>query len=76
MAASLSLPVLALAAAVGLPGCSKTPAQQAPEDKRLKVDVSPIGNAEVLAAIARIAAAQPELLAHLKKLIGDSKSGG
>jgi hypothetical protein len=40
------------------------------------IDVSLIGSAEVLAATARIAAAPPELLAHLKKLIGDNKSGG
>ena len=46
------------------------------EAARLKVDVSPIGSDEVLAAIARIASAPPDLLAHLKKLLGENKSGG
>jgi tripartite-type tricarboxylate transporter receptor subunit TctC len=46
------------------------------EAARLKVDVSPIGSAEVLAAIARMAAAPPELLAYMKKLIAENKSGG
>jgi tripartite-type tricarboxylate transporter receptor subunit TctC len=50
-------------------------AQYRDEAARLKIDVSPIGSAQVLASIARIAAAPPELLAHLKKLIGDNKSG-
>jgi tripartite-type tricarboxylate transporter receptor subunit TctC len=51
-------------------------AQYRDEAARLKVDVSPIGSAQVLAAIARIAAAPPELLAHLKRLIGENRSGG
>jgi tripartite-type tricarboxylate transporter receptor subunit TctC len=51
-------------------------AQYRDEAGRLNVDVSPIGNAEVISALARIAGAPPELLARLKKLIGENKGGG
>jgi len=43
--------------------------------QRLKVDVSPIGGEEVLAAIESIAGAPPELLDYMKKLLSDSKNG-
>jgi hypothetical protein len=46
------------------------------EAGRLKVDISPIGGDEVLAAITRIASAPPDLLARLEKLLGENKSGG
>jgi tripartite-type tricarboxylate transporter receptor subunit TctC len=39
------------------------------EAARLKIDISPIGTKEVLRAIAQIAAASPELLGYMKKLL-------
>ena len=39
------------------------------EATRLKIDISPIGGEEVLRAIAQIAAAPPELLGYMKKLL-------
>ena len=42
---------------------------------KLKVDVSPIGGAEVLHAIEGIAGAPPELLDYMRKLLSDSKTG-
>jgi tripartite-type tricarboxylate transporter receptor subunit TctC len=39
------------------------------EAARLKIDISPIGTEEVLRAIAQIAAASPELLGYMKKLL-------
>jgi tripartite-type tricarboxylate transporter receptor subunit TctC len=46
------------------------------EASRLKIDISPIGAEEVLRAIARIAAAPPDLLEYMKKLFGENKGGG
>ncbi len=46
------------------------------EAARLKVDVSPIGGAEVLRAIEDIARASPELLDYMGKLLAASKGGG
>ena len=43
---------------------------------RLKVDVSPIGGADVLRAIQDIADAPPELLEYMKKLLAENKGGG
>ena len=39
------------------------------EATRLKIDISPIGGEDVLRAIAQIAAAPPELLGYMKKLL-------
>jgi tripartite-type tricarboxylate transporter receptor subunit TctC len=41
--------------------------------KKMKVDVSPIGAAEVLRAIDELAAAPPDMLAVIGKIISDSK---
>jgi tripartite-type tricarboxylate transporter receptor subunit TctC len=45
------------------------------EAARLRIDVSPIGGEEVLAAIDRIANAPLELLDYLRKLLADTKGG-
>jgi len=42
---------------------------------KLRIDVSPIGGDEVLAAIDRIAGAPLELLDYLRKLLADTKGG-
>src|SRR5262249_12391354 len=41
---------------------------------RLKIEVSPIGGAEVLSAIVRMATAPPELIDYMKKLLAEKKS--
>lgn len=46
------------------------------EAARLKIDISPIGADAVLRAIAQIAAAPPELLGYMKKLLAENKGGG
>jgi tripartite-type tricarboxylate transporter receptor subunit TctC len=46
------------------------------EAARLKIDVSPIGAAEVLRAIEDIAGAPPELLEYMSKLLVENKGGG
>jgi tripartite-type tricarboxylate transporter receptor subunit TctC len=46
------------------------------EAARLKVDVSPIGGAEVLQAIERIVDAPPTLLDRMKRLLAEGKGGG
>jgi tripartite-type tricarboxylate transporter receptor subunit TctC len=46
------------------------------EAGKLKVDVSPIGGEDVLAAIEGIAGAPAELLDYMKKLLAENKSGG
>jgi tripartite-type tricarboxylate transporter receptor subunit TctC len=46
------------------------------EAARLKIDVSPVGADDVLHAIARIAAAPPELLGYMKKLLAETRGGG
>jgi tripartite-type tricarboxylate transporter receptor subunit TctC len=46
------------------------------EAARLKVDVSPIGGAEVLRAIQNLAGAPPELLDYMRKLLAENKGGG
>jgi tripartite-type tricarboxylate transporter receptor subunit TctC len=43
---------------------------------RLKVDVSPIGGAEVLRVINEIAGVPPELLEHMRRLMSEHKGGG
>jgi tripartite-type tricarboxylate transporter receptor subunit TctC len=43
---------------------------------RLRVEVSPIGGAELLHTIDRIAAAPPSVLDHLRRLIIGGKGGG
>ncbi len=43
---------------------------------RLKVDVSPIGADDVVRAIDEIAAAPPDLLDYMRKLLADKKGGG
>ena len=45
------------------------------EAAKLRIDVSPIGGDEVLAAIDRIANAPLELLDYLRKLLADTKGG-
>ena len=50
-------------------------AQYLEEARRLKVDVSPIGGAEVLRAIEGLAGAAPELLDYMRKLLADNKGG-
>src|SRR5450631_42860 len=44
------------------------------EAQRLKLDISPIGGDEVLAAINGIAGAPPDLLDYMKKLLSDSRN--
>ena len=51
-------------------------AQYLEEAAKLRIDVSPIGGAEVLRAIHQIASAPPELLDYLKKLFAETKGGG
>jgi tripartite-type tricarboxylate transporter receptor subunit TctC len=46
------------------------------EAARLNIDISPIGAEDVLRAIAQIAAAPPELLGYMKKLLAENKGGG
>lgn len=46
------------------------------EAAKLKIDVSPIGGADVLRAIEHIASAPPEMLDYMKKLLADNKGGG
>jgi tripartite-type tricarboxylate transporter receptor subunit TctC len=46
------------------------------EAARLRIDVSPIGGNEVLRAIDRIAAAPPELLDYVRRLLAETKGGG
>ncbi len=43
---------------------------------RLRLDVSPIGGAEVLQAIERIASSPPELLDYIRRLLAETKGGG
>jgi tripartite-type tricarboxylate transporter receptor subunit TctC len=43
---------------------------------RLKVDVSPIGAEDVIRAIDEIAAAPPDLLDYMRKLLAEQKGGG
>jgi tripartite-type tricarboxylate transporter receptor subunit TctC len=46
------------------------------EAAKLRLEVSPIGGREVLDAIDRIAAAPPNILDYLRRLIAGSKGGG
>jgi tripartite-type tricarboxylate transporter receptor subunit TctC len=46
------------------------------EAASLNIDISPIGAEDVLRAIAQIAAAPPELLGYMKKLLAENKGGG
>ena len=46
------------------------------EAARLRLEVSPIGGREVLDAIDRIAAAPPDILDHLRRLMAGGKGGG
>jgi tripartite-type tricarboxylate transporter receptor subunit TctC len=46
------------------------------EAAKLKIDVSPVGGADVLATIERIAGASPRSVDHLRKLLAESKGGG
>jgi hypothetical protein len=46
------------------------------EATKLKIDISPIDAEDVLRAIARIAAAPPDLLEYMKKLFGENRGGG
>jgi tripartite-type tricarboxylate transporter receptor subunit TctC len=41
---------------------------------RLKIEISPIGGAEVMSAVMRMATAPPELIDHMKRLLADKKS--
>jgi tripartite-type tricarboxylate transporter receptor subunit TctC len=50
-------------------------AQYVDEATRLKIDISPIGAEDVLRAIARMTAAPSDLLAYMRKLLGE-KGGG
>ena len=43
---------------------------------RMRVDVSPIGGADVLRAIERIAGSPPEQLDYVRKLLSETKGGG
>src|SRR3954471_4172818 len=45
------------------------------EAAKLKIDVSPIGGADVLRAIEDIANAPPEMLEYMKKLLAENKGG-
>jgi tripartite-type tricarboxylate transporter receptor subunit TctC len=46
------------------------------EATKLKIDVSPVGTADVLQAIERIASAPAELLERMKRLLAEAKGGG
>src|SRR3989442_8548534 len=46
------------------------------EAARLRIDVSPVSGDEVLRAIDRIAAAPPELLDYIRRLLAETKGGG
>jgi tripartite-type tricarboxylate transporter receptor subunit TctC len=46
------------------------------EAARLKLDVSPVGGADVLRTIERIAGASPDVIDHLRRLLAESKGGG
>jgi tripartite-type tricarboxylate transporter receptor subunit TctC len=46
-------------------------AQYRDEAARLKIDISPVGGDDVLRAIAQMAAAPPELLGYMKKLLAE-----
>jgi tripartite-type tricarboxylate transporter receptor subunit TctC len=42
--------------------------------ERLKIEISPIGGAEVVSAVMRMATAPPELINYMKRLLADKKS--
>jgi hypothetical protein len=46
------------------------------EAAKLRLDVSPVGGADVLRTIERIAGAPPDVIDHLRKLLAESKGGG
>lgn len=46
------------------------------EAAKLRIDVSPVGGDDVLRAIERIAAAPPEMLDYIRRLLSESKAGG
>jgi len=46
------------------------------EAAKLKIDVSPVGGADMLAMIERIAGASPRIVDHLRKLLAENKGGG
>ena len=46
------------------------------EAARLRLDVSPVGGADILRTIERVAGASPDTLDHLKRLLADTKGGG
>jgi len=46
------------------------------EAAKLKIDVSPVGAADMLAMIERIAGASPRIVDHLRKLLAENKGGG
>lgn len=46
------------------------------EAAKLRLDVSPVGGADVLQTIERITAASPATLDHLRRLLAETKSGG
>jgi tripartite-type tricarboxylate transporter receptor subunit TctC len=41
---------------------------------RLKIEVSPIGGADVMSAVMQMATAPPELIDYMKRLLADKKS--
>ena len=46
------------------------------EAAKLRLDISPVGGAEVLRTIERIAATSPATLSHLRRLLADAQGGG
>ena len=48
----------------------------ASEAGKLGIDISPVGGEEVLRAIDRIAAAPPDLLDYVRKLLAETRGGG
>jgi tripartite-type tricarboxylate transporter receptor subunit TctC len=46
------------------------------EASKLRLDISPIGGAEILRTIERIAAASPATLDHLRRLLAGARGGG
>jgi tripartite-type tricarboxylate transporter receptor subunit TctC len=46
------------------------------EAAKLRIDVSPVGGDDVLRAIERIAAAPPDMLDYIKRLLSENKAGG
>jgi hypothetical protein len=46
------------------------------EAAKLRLDISPVGGAEVLRTIERMAATSPATLNHMRRLLADAQGGG